>query len=194
VKPAILGHGEFTGFNATVTQLFGKWRKKNTPLSFTKGGHPKELIEAIAEDLLATFRAAPLLDAYDVFQHLMDYWAATVQDDCYLIAEDGWHEAAQPQLIVEDKYRKSKVRPDFTLDKRKYLAELIPPVLIIQRWHAEDQAVIEELEASVAGLQQQLEEMAEEHGGEDGLLFEAQNERGKLTKASVKARLRETEY
>jgi type I restriction enzyme M protein len=72
-------------------------------------------VETIAEDLLATFRAAPLLDAYDVYQHLMDYWAETMQDDCYLIAVDGWHEASQPRLIVEDKNKKTKSRPDFCL-------------------------------------------------------------------------------
>jgi type I restriction enzyme M protein len=48
---------------------------------FAKDGHPKALIETVAEDLLATFRAAPLLDAYDVYQHLMDYWGTTMQDD-----------------------------------------------------------------------------------------------------------------
>ena len=42
------------------------------------------LIQTIAEDLLVTFREAPLLDAYDVHQHLMDYWAETMQDDAYL--------------------------------------------------------------------------------------------------------------
>jgi len=36
-----------------------------------------------------------------------------------------------------------------------------------------------------------LEEMAEEHGGEEGLLADAGNDKGKLTKASVTARLRE---
>jgi type I restriction enzyme M protein len=40
--------------------------------------------------LLATFKEAPLLDAYDIYQHLMDYWAETMQDDAYLIAADGW--------------------------------------------------------------------------------------------------------
>ena len=60
---------------------------------FAKDGHPKPLIETIAEDLLATFKAAPLLDAYDVYQHLMDYWAETMQDDCYLIAAAGGRRA-----------------------------------------------------------------------------------------------------
>jgi type I restriction enzyme M protein len=72
---------------------FADWRKAVTNRSeraSAKDGHPKALIETIAEDLLATFRKAPLLDAYDIYQHLMDYWAETMQDDAYLIAADGW--------------------------------------------------------------------------------------------------------
>src|SRR5262249_17859386 len=105
VKPAIFGHTEFNTFNDTVTKLFAKWKKTNTPLlkGFAQGDQPKALIETIAEDLLAIFRTVPLLDAYDVYQHLMDYWAETMQDDCYLITDDGWREAAKPRLVVEDK-------------------------------------------------------------------------------------------
>jgi type I restriction enzyme M protein len=193
VKPAIFGHAEFTAFNDSVTKLFAKWRKTSTPLlkNFGKDGHPKALIETIAEDLLATFKQAPLLDAYDMFQHLMDYWAETMQDDCYLIVGDGWRDAAQPRLIVDDKNKKTKARPDFVLGKKKYQTELIPPPLIIQRWFADKQATIEKLEADQAALQQQMEEMAEEHGGEEGLLADAANDKGKLTKASVTARLKE---
>jgi type I restriction enzyme M protein len=44
----------------------------------------------------ATFQKAKLIDAYDVYQHLMDYWAETMQDDVYLIASEGWREAAKP--------------------------------------------------------------------------------------------------
>ena len=57
----------------------------------------------------------------------MDYWAETMQDDCYLIAGDDWKKAAQPQLIVEDKGTKTKTKPDFALGKKKYAADLIPP-------------------------------------------------------------------
>src|SRR5262249_52304601 len=156
--------------NDAVIKLFGKWKKTSTPLlkGFKQDGHPKALIETIAEDLLAAFRAAPLLDAYDVYQHLMDYWAETMQDDCYLIADDGWRLGAQPQLIDEDKNNKAKTKPDFVLGKKKYQAELIPPALIIARYFADEQATIKKLEADVAALQQQMEEMVEEHGGEEG--------------------------
>jgi type I restriction enzyme M protein len=30
------------------------------------------------------------MDKYDVYQHLMNYWNDVMQDDCYLIAVDGW--------------------------------------------------------------------------------------------------------
>ena len=193
IKPAIFEHPEFTAFNATATQTFAKWKKACTPQlkGFTRGGHPKALIETISESLLATFEQAPLLDAYDLYQHLMDYWAESMQDDCYLIAADGWHEAAQPRLIVEDKSKKAKARPDLIVGKKKYTTELIPPALLIARYYVREQAAIDALEARLATIAQQLEEMAEEHTGEGGLLEDARNDKDKLTKASAAARLKD---
>ena len=71
VKSAILKHAEFTAFNANAIQLFEQWKQTNTSRleGFGKNGHPKELIATIAEDLLNLFKTAPLLDAYDVYQH-----------------------------------------------------------------------------------------------------------------------------
>ncbi len=193
IKPTIFGHAEFTAFIATATDQFAQWKAANALhlRGFAKDGNPKALIETTAEALLAAFEHAPLLDAYDVYQHLMDYWGETMQDDCYLVAADGWVAAAQPRLIIEDKASKTKTRPNFTLGRKKYAAELIPPELVIARNFTKEQAAIDVLEAQLAGLAQQMEEMAEEHGGEGGLLEDAKNEKDKLTKASVAARLKE---
>ena len=193
MKRAILDQPEFTAFNQRITAIFAHWSQRTRPplTAFTQNGHPKPLIESIAEDLLALFGEAPLLDPYDVYQHLMDYWAATMQDDCYLIAADGWYEAAQPRLIIEDRNKKTKAKPDFIIGRTKYLAELVPPALIIRRWYADEQAAIDTYEADLSALQQQIEELVEEHGGDEGLLTEAMTDRGKLTKASVTARLKE---
>ena len=195
IKAAIFGHPEFHAFTKTVGHRLAMWEATHAPKlnEFGQDGHPKVLIETISEDLLAAFKEAPLVDPYDIYQHLMDYWAETMQDDCYLIAADGWKQAARPRLIVEDKNKKTKSRPDFVLGKKKYQAELIPPALLIARYFAEDQAAIEALETQLARVSQQIEEMTEEHGSEGGLLFEAQNESGKLTRSSVKARLMQAE-
>jgi type I restriction enzyme M protein len=195
VKAVILGHPEFAAFTAAATSRFTAWRTANVThlRAFTQGSQPKPLIETISEALLDAFRDAPLLDAYDIFQHLMDYWAATMQDDCYLIAGEGWVQAAQPRLIVEDKNAKAqtKAKADLVIGRAKYLTELVPPALIIARWYASEQAAIDQLEATVAALTQQLDELAEEHGAEGGLLEDARNDKDKLTKLSVAARLRE---
>ena len=200
VKAAIFGHAEFTAFNDSVTKLFAKWKKANTPLlkGFAKDGHPKALIETLAEDLLATFRDAPLLDAYDVYQHLMDYWAETMQDDCYLIAGDGWKAGAQPREILQVKNKDGKLvwpeAHDYKKGKRRFKSDLVPATILIARYFAAEQAAIEALEAELAAIEQQLDELKEEQGGEDGLLaevIEGEGDKQKITAKAVKARLKE---
>jgi type I restriction enzyme M protein len=180
VRAAILGHAEFTAFNQTVTKRFAAWRAAATKqlTAFGKGGHPKALIERIAEDLLAAFRAAPLLDAYDVFQHLMDYWAETMQDDAYLIAADGWV-AKTSRILETDKKGKTK--------DRGWTCELIPKPFIVARYFAKQQAGIDTSQAELEAATASLAELEEEHGGEEGCLSALD----RIAKAEVSARLKE---
>jgi type I restriction enzyme M protein len=116
VKAAILGHAEFRAFQETVTQLFADWQARNEPRmkSLKIGDHPKAFIEALSEDLLATFKSAPLVDAYSVYQHLMDYWMEAMQDDAYAIAQDGW--LAKPARIAY--FRRSRAAFQTDLGQR----------------------------------------------------------------------------
>jgi type I restriction enzyme M protein len=193
VKAAIFGHAEFTAFNESVTKLFTKWKAANSARlkGIAKGGKPKALIETLSEDLLETFQKARLLDPYDVYQHLMDYWAEAMQDDVYMIVSDGWKEAVKPRLIVEDKDKKNKEKADFTIGKQKFKAELVPPALMIARYFSSEQAAIENLEAEVSSIEQKLEELKEEHGGEEGLLAEVLDDKGNISKGAVTDRLKE---
>ena len=180
VRPAILGHAEFTAFNQTVTKRFAGWRAAATKglTAFDKDAHPKALIERIAEDLLAAFHDAPLLDAYDVYQHLMDYWAETMQDDAYLIAADGWVSNTSRILETDKKGR--------TKDKG-WTCELIPKPLIVAWYFANEKASIDAAQAELEAATASLVELEEEHGGEDGALGALD----KIAKAEVSARLKE---
>lgn len=200
VKSTILGHAEFTAFNQTVTKLFDGWRKAAAKrlTAFDKGGHPNELIETIGEDLLAAFRKAPLLDAYDIYQHLMDYWAEIMQDDCYLIAADGWVKSAQPREIVQVKNKDNKLiwpEPhDYLKGRRRFKSDLVPATVLVARYFAAERNMIELLDERIATLDQQLDEMREENSGEDGLLaevIEGDGDKQKITAKAVKARLQE---
>jgi type I restriction enzyme M protein len=193
VKATILGRPEFAVFSKRVLTIFAEWRAAHLPtlMSLTIGSDPKALIHELSEDLLNRFAKAELVDKYDVYQHLMDYWAEVMQDDIYQIAQDGWKEAAELRLIVEDKDKKIKETPDLVINAKKYKADLIPPALIIARYFAKEQAAIDELQAAKDALSQELEAFIEEHSGEEGLLEDARTDKGKVTKASVKARLKE---
>lgn len=200
VKPAIFEHPQFTAFNDTVTKLFAMWEQENTPhlTSFAKDDHPKALIETMSESLLAEFKAAPLLDAYDIYQHLMDYWAETLQDDAYLISAVGWTEGAQPREVHQVKNKEGKlVRPekeDYRRGRRRFKSDLVPAALVIDRYFAVERDAIAALEAELAVMDQQLDEKREEHGGEDDLLaevIEGEGDKQKITARAVKARLME---
>ena len=89
--------------------------------------------------------------------------------------------------MLEDK---SKEKADLTIGKLKYKADLIPPALIIARYFAAEQQAIDTLAAQREAIAQQIEELVEEHGGEEGLLEEVKNDKGKITKGNVTARLK----
>ena len=200
VRPAILGHPEFHAFQRMVTTLFDKWRQAITPrlTGFDQGSHPKELIEIVSEVLLTAFQAAPLLDAYDIYQHLMDYWAETMQDDCYLISADGWVKGAQPREILQVKNKDNKLvwpEPhDYLKGKRRFKSDLIPATILVVRYFVTERDAIESLDNELAKIEQQLDEMREEHSGEEGLLaevIECEGDKQKITAKAVKTRLKE---
>ena len=200
VKRGILEHPEFSAFQQKIGQVFDNWRDSTAPrlTGFGKDGHPKELIEAIAEDLLAAFSHLPLLDAYDIYQHLMDYWAESMQDDAYLIAADGWVKGAQPREIARVKGKNNKLiwpEPhDYLKGKRRFKSDLVPAAILVARYFAAERSALEALDDRLALLEHQLDEMCVENGGEDGLLAEViqgEGEKLKITVQAVKARLKE---
>jgi len=196
VKSAILGHPEFTTFQHKAAKVFDGWREATTPrlTAFDRDSHPKALIETIAEDLLDRFRQAPLLDAYDIYQHLMDYWAEAMQDDAYLIAADGWLKGAQPREIIQVENKDKKLvwpEPhDYLKGKRRFKSDIIPATILIARYFAPERDAIEVLDNLMATLEQQLDEMREENSGEEGLLAEV-IEGDRIAPKAVKARLKE---
>jgi type I restriction enzyme M protein len=162
IKPQILGHAEFTAFNDSVTRIFTQWKQVNTGhlTGSGKDGHPKALIETISESLLAGFKAAPLLDAYDVYQHLMDYWAEAMQDDAYLISAVGWTEGAQPHEIHQVKNKEGKLvwpeKEDYKRGRRRFKSDLVPAQLVIDRYFAVERDAIGALEAELAAIEQRF--------------------------------------
>ena len=200
VKSAIEKHAEFRTLTASAAATFTEWRGRTDAAcrAFAPGDQPKELIEAISEDLLAAFQSVPLVDRYDVYQHLMDYWAEALQDDSYVIAATGWVAGSQPREIVKRKGKSGKMEwpepGDYMLGRRRFTSDLIPSRLIVARYFAAEQAEIDAFDVRIAELEQDLAEKLEEGAGEDGLLaevIEGEGDKQKITAKVLKARLKE---
>ena len=162
IKTTIYEHPEFVTFIGSMNALFADWQQRSTETlkGLQVGCHPKNVIALLAEELLAHYTEKPLIDKYDVYQHLMDYWSTTMQDDCYLIAADGW-KAETYRVIEKDKKGKEK--------DRGWTCDLVPKPLIVDRYFAAEQAAIREQEETLENLAAQMTEMEEEHGEEGAL-------------------------
>jgi len=183
IKPTIFSHPEFTSYAESVQSYFTTWRKKHGKVlkSLTNGSKPRQVIQALSESLLETFKDMHLLDAYDVYQQLMSYWETTLKDDLYLIAEDGWKSEPYQPIIAKNGKEK----------KGEWQSDLLPLSLVESHYFAKQRQAIEALQTECDNLDRELEELKEEHGGDDGLLVECLNDKGNLAKAEAIRRLKD---
>jgi type I restriction enzyme M protein len=181
----IQAHPDFVNFTKQLETHFEVWSaQQSTDLKrLCLGFNPKDFIHGFSEGLFAHYHGQPLIDPYAVYQHLMDYWAETLQDDTYQIAIDGW--VAKTSRILETK-KGAKGKPDKTID-RGWTCDLVPKELIIARYFAQEQAALDTQVTKLESLTAQRTELEEEHSSEDGAFAELD----KINKANITTRLKE---
>jgi type I restriction enzyme M protein len=200
VQQTILDSQEFKDFARQIRGKVRHWFETHRGLleSISADTGPSELIAKLGDDLLARFKSTPLLDAYDVYEQLMTYWHAVMHDDVFLVMHEGWVDAAKPRsarIIGKtdsgaNKYEDFHLKRGTSKNLERYVMDLVPPALIVTRLFADDQARVDELNAQAEAASQAVEEYTEEHGIEDGLVWDAVSDKGKLTQAAVKAELK----
>jgi type I restriction enzyme M protein len=180
IKQSIFKHPEFVSFSQEMDNLFFDWKIRNTSFlkALTIGIKPKQTIHNISEDVLQTYTSKALMNKYDVYQHLMNFWNEVMQDDCYLIAVDGWK--AEPyRILVQNKAGKET--------DKGWDCDLVPKTLVIDRYFSAEKKAIEKLEAERESTATALQELEEEHSGEEGYFADYE----KVNKANVQKRLKE---
>lgn len=199
IRPLIQANPGRQRFEARVMEVWQRWESaaRERLTAFRAGDHVKPLVEALAEALLDAFRAdahdatLALIDGYELYQQVKTYCQETLQDDLYLIAEHGWERAARlrPVDVTEENGRlKAREKADLTVGRQGYVADLIPPALLIARYFPDDQRRIEALRTELDDLTARLDSLRDEHGGEDGLLAEALDD-GEFSERRIKERL-----
>ena len=185
IKKSIYEHSEFIDYTAKVQIVYDTWKKANRRklTGIIVGDKPKKIIHAISEDLLQNFSELSLIDKYDMYQHLLTYWVEVMQDDVYELVVDDWESGKMVEYETDKKGNQTTL----------WEGRLIPKSLVINRYFEADKKAIEKREAARDELGRQMEEMEEENSGEEGLLEESKNEKGKLNRAGVVNRIKEIE-
>jgi len=187
IQNKIFTHKEFEKFTKSVIDIFEKWKIDNYSIidGIKVDTNPKELIHFISEDLLKKFSDISLIDKYDIYQYLMSYWEETMQDDVYLIAQNGWNAGKEITPILFDKGKnKGKTKGWYN--------EIIPKELMIEKYFSEKNDELNQLIADSESLNQEMDDMDEEYGnGNDGDAFaEVRGKSGKITKGEIDKRIK----
>lgn len=201
IQQTVLDSPEFQKFAAGTHNIIDDWyaTHRSSLQDITEDTRPNDLITTISEDLLARFEDNRLLDAYDIYEQLMTYWHDAMRDDIFLIMHEGWLGAAMPRsarILGHDKNKKPKyegahIQFGTGAKAQRYVMDLIPPALIVSRYFALDQAQVDDLNAKTEAATQAVEEHLGEHAVEDGLLWDAVDDKGKITQKSLNDALRE---
>jgi type I restriction enzyme M protein len=111
---------------------------------------PKVLIERWSGMLLESAKAdLKLVDPYNVYEILMNYWAEAMQDDCYMVSRDGW------KVALRDTKKKSTFE-DLECD-------LLPVSVVVNKFFAADYASILTKRGEVEQLSGEIDALPEEN-------------------------------
>ena len=184
IKDSIYNHNEFKAYSNQLSSTFQRW--KNSVYDDLQGigssTAPKKFILRISADLLRQYEGVELVNKYDIYQHLLDYWNETMKDDVYMLAEDGW--VAKVKRIIEKNKKGKEIDKGWTCD-------LIPKDLVVERFLKKEHQTIVDKESELESIREEIESCQEEHASEEGLLSEATNDKGTITKATLSKFIKE---
>lgn len=184
IKSTIFEHSDFMQYDTQLNSLFEDFKRVNHAKmnAISSNTKPKDFIKTISEDILERYGNKPLIGQYDIYQHLLDYWNETLKDDVYLIVEDGW--VAKVKRILEKNKKGTEVDKGWTCD-------LIPKELVINRFLASEYQELVSIETELESVQAEIVSFEEEHAGDEGVLSDATNDKGTITKTTLTAFIKE---
>lgn len=174
--------------NKRFSAMLDEWRREimTKMKAVSQGARPKELIAEWSESLLKkALGHSGLVEAYDVYDVLLNYWADVMQDDCYMISNDGW---TYPQVrAVKRKETKDKKTDEVKVKESacmydEIVCDLLPVDIVLNEYFKAETDEIADLNRKIEECQSQMDELVEEN--QDTFSF-ADAEEGKET--SVKA-------
>lgn len=154
---------------AAFSQILNEWRETAEPKMFAigQGARPKELITEWSDSLLQSNNGnSGLVDTYDAYDVLLNYWTNTMQDDCYMISNDGWTypevKAVKRKETTDKKSNTTKVKETECMYD-EIVCDLLPVSIILKEFFGDDTEVINTLLSQIDMKQSDMYELVEQN-------------------------------
>ena len=189
IRDTVSANADFQKQSEVFKRSFANWcdKHRNELNSLVQGFAPKTLIEQLGNSLLDIFGAdKSLVDAYDVYDCLMNYWGETMQDDCYMISSGGWTVqlyTPQPASKKNDNKKEKKAATPEDI-----VCDLLPVPIVVDEYFADKRDLIVAAEELLSQNEAQLAELIEEQA--ENFLDEDNFPDGKMTDANIKKRIK----
>lgn len=151
------------------SSVLNEWREEIMPkmLAVGQGARPKELIADWSESLLKKAMGhSGLVDAYETYDVLLNYWAETMQDDCYMVSNDGWTypevKAIKRKETTDKKTNSTKVKESACMYD-EIVCDLLPVNIVLSEYFSSETSAISDLVGQIDGKQSEMDELVEQN-------------------------------
>jgi len=157
IKTTIENHTDYLQFIHKFNITLNNWidNQKDILLNIDGTIRPKKFIYQLSDNILTTFKNLKLIDAYNVYQQLLNYWTQTMQDDVYYLVAEGWKTE-----ITETKDKKGKTTA--------WECDLIPKKLMMEIFFKSELKQIHDLQTIVDECYSNIDTILEENSEDWG--------------------------
>ena len=191
IHDTVSANADFRKQSEVFKRSFADWcdKHRNELNSLVQGFAPKTLIEQLGNSLLEIFSAdRSLVDAYDVYDCLMNYWGETMQDDCYMISSGGWTVQLYTPQPASKKNDDKKKKEKKAATPEDIVCDLLPVPIVVDEYFADKRDLIIAAEELLSQNEAQLAELIEEQA--ENYLDEDNFPDRRMTDANIKKRIK----
>lgn len=177
INEEITNSEEFINYFVNLKKKINTWEQENKEIlySINVNSNVKQMIDGLSDNILNTFDNDELIDKYEAYEYLMEYFNDTLKDDFYLIIENGW----VPKIVfAQDKNGKIK--------KNEFDSDLLPKEIVIDEFFKNENDKIESLNLYLNNLSQEFDSLVEDNTGDEEIFAYDEKINEKIIKERIK--------
>lgn len=177
VNEEITNSEEFINYSVELSKKVNLWENENKDVLYSMNNDSKaqDIIKSLSDNILKAFTNDMLIDKYEAYEFLMEYYNDTLKDDFYLLIENCWI----PKLVfAQDKNGKIK--------KNDFDSDLLPKEIVIDEYFKDEEEDLEKLNSDLNNYVLNFDSIVAENTGDEEIFNDEEKINEKLIKDKIK--------